>query len=257
MANLLQQRINEAFACRGTCGRIIPLEENAWIWPKGSKDLYCKSCITNKLSQENNGSNSSNMNCSECNFNIATGDNHYSFPNDPSKIICQTCKDQFELSQAYLEVMKQGVDLTERINKNIIISTHRTNLLSAQKIIKGEQVNIDNLVLDEDDKHFLRELQQQYLPQNNNSSNYSINCQNCGEKYEISIIPSHCQSCQSRNIKIYNEKGFLQTLPKSQEEKDKKDNDTPPYPIIFFGVIFSLLSYLTFNWWRKRKTNSY
>lgn len=89
---------------------------------------------------------------------------------------------------AYLEGIEGGIDLTSRIeNSDKLTPNNRTNLLAAQKIKKGEKVDINNLNISEEDKQGLREFQQEV----NKNTNNPPPKPNKGDKYA-----SVCTDCK-------------------------------------------------------------
>ena len=104
-------------------------------------------------------------------------------------------------------------------------------------------MNIDNLNISEEDKQGLRKFQQKIaknvpLPKPNEGDKYVSVCSDCKEKLSHSHkVPARCQNCQSRKIKIYDDKGFLQILPPDdqtvQKIKDKKTFGLAPDTLAF------------------------
>ncbi|CAG8605579.1 3824_t:CDS:2, partial [Diversispora eburnea] len=190
--NLQQQRINQAFTCRGICGKVVGLDEKAYTW-EGESGYYCQNCIVNKINQEYDKKPSHQ-------------------PTNQS--ICS-------LSTIEKITKNQEVDI-DSLN---LPEADKVSLRAGQKIMKGEAVNIDNLAIDNEDKEVLKELQKE--KNNPSSSAYKVNCQDCGKNYQSIVVPARCQHCRSRKIKVYDEAGFLQILPPDSQEdngiKNKKN----------------------------------
>jgi len=255
--NLQQQRINETFTCRGSCGKVIGLDEKAYTWEEES-GYYCQNCAAKKINQEydqKHGQQPTNHSiCSLCKIKPAD----YRWP-DNDKLICEGCKPRFVLNLATIEKIMKGQEVD--IDSLSLPEADKVSLRAGQRIMKGETVNVDNLSIDDEDKEVLRELQKQKPPQKNSPSKYVYECQDCGKKEESAINPFSCYGCQSRNIKVWKDRKLP---PGNQQQKtndpNKKilglDPDTLSLVIIANLIFWPVIIWLIVRWQRKRRSKN-
>lgn len=102
-------------------------------------------------------STSTSVNCSECQKIISIGEKVYTWPHEPNEKYCESCGIQKTLVYETLKKMLEGYDCTVTIETNNFLSSrYKTFLRLAQRIAKGEKINIDNSPVSEEDKQGLR-----------------------------------------------------------------------------------------------------
>lgn len=254
--NLQQKRINQVLTCRGSCGKVIGLDKKAYTW-EGESGYYCQNCIVGKINQEYDRKQgqqpTSQLICSLCKIKPAD----YRWP-DNNKLICEGCKPRFVLNLATIEKILQGQEVN--IDSLNLPEIDKISLRAGQKIMKGETVNIDDLPIDNEDKEALQELQKEKPPQKNNSSNYVYECQDCGKKEESAINPFSCYGCQSRNIKVWKDgklRGGDQRQQKANDLNKKilgLEPNTLAMVIIANLIFWPLIVWLIVRWRKKKKS---